>query len=75
MLLLQDKAGLSFKEARVALADSAEERHSIAEEYGITQEAVSNLARRGRNKISGTGMTLEGICEGYYLPEVLRDPR
>jgi hypothetical protein len=59
--MLQEKAGLSFKEARVHLSNNREFFCNIAEEYGITTQAVYNIQRRAEKKIKDSGLTPEQI--------------
>jgi lambda repressor-like predicted transcriptional regulator len=73
MLILQDKAGLSYKEARAVMSQGWETDKNIIEDYGISHQAIYNLYRRGLAKIDKTGMTQEQLCEGYNLPLVLID--
>jgi hypothetical protein len=51
MFKLQEKAGLTFKEAFVVLSTPAYKKQ-LAKDWGVTPEAVMNLDRRGWDKIS-----------------------
>jgi len=75
MLLLQDQAGLSYKEARAVLYRMWESIDSLAKEFDISYEGVYNLVRRGDEKVKSTGKTVEEICGEYRLPICLIDPR
>lgn len=50
MFKLQDKAGLTFKEAMTVLSPPVYKK-ALAKEWGVTDEAVMNLHRRGWAKI------------------------
>ena len=76
MLLLQDKAGLSYKEARAVLLSNWETEKSLMAEFGIsTFEAVDNLYRRGMAKVKKTGKNVEEICGDYRLPTCFISPK
>lgn len=74
MLLLQDKAGLSYKEARAVMHDSWETTEALVKEFNISYEGVYNLVRRGNKKVHSVGMTVEEICGEYMLPVCMIDP-
>ena len=47
---LQDRCGLTFREA-VAVLNPKSHLGSLAEQWGVTKEAIHNLNRRGWDKI------------------------
>jgi DNA-binding CsgD family transcriptional regulator len=67
MLRLQEKAGLTYKESRAYLSPYYESSSVLAEDFGISVEAIYNLVRRAKNKVAMTGMTEEEIF-GEYSP-------
>lgn len=50
MYRLQDRCGLTFREA-VAVLNPKPYLESLAEQWDVTKEAVHNLSRRGWDKI------------------------
>lgn len=61
MFKLQEKAGLTFKEAFVVLSTPAYKKQ-LAKDWGVTDEAVMNLHRRGWNKINAFTNGDEGLA-------------
>jgi tRNA(His) 5'-end guanylyltransferase len=74
MLILQEKAGLSYKEARAVLCGYRENPWMMAEEFGVTYSAVSNLIRRGERKMIAANISLSDILREYPMGELLVDP-
>jgi hypothetical protein len=71
MWLLQENAGMSYKEARVFLSGSRNENtEQLAEALGITIGRVYNLRKSAREKLEGK--SFDDIVMGYYplMPEV-----
>lgn len=68
MLILQENAGLTFKEARAFLAYSRESNLELAVEWGVTIQAISNLCRRAERKIEATGQSIEEILGEDNMP-------
>lgn len=57
MLELQEKVGLTYKEARVfLLSRSSKMLYDLSMEWGITMEAVYNLSRRALRKLEAAGL-------------------
>ena len=74
MSLLQEKAGLSYEEARAVLYVNWETIFGLAAEFGISNEDVFNLRRRGIDKIDAIGVTVDELCGEYRLPLCMVDP-
>jgi len=74
VFLLQDKAGLTYREARAVLNDNCDTVPGLSQEFGISHEGVYNLVRRGMEKVNATGKTVSEICEGYEIRMRLIDP-
>jgi len=68
MYRLQDQANLSYKEARAVLYDRWETVENIAKDFGISDQAVYNLIRRGLKKVEATGKNVNEIYGDYDLP-------
>jgi hypothetical protein len=68
MLQLQEKAGLTYKEARAFLIPYRENVLSMSEGIAVSVHAIYNLQRKAKRKIDATGLTLEEIF-GDYMPE------
>lgn len=68
MVQLQEKADLTYREARAFLVPYRENNFAMAQALGITVNAVYNLQRKAREKIGASGFTLEEIY-GEYVPE------
>jgi len=65
MLELQEKAGLTYKEARVFLHKrSSKMLYDLSVEWGITMEAIYNLSRRASKKVEKAG-----LAERVFLGE------
>lgn len=74
MLLLEEEAGLTYREARAILHHSREEISDLAKIYGITEQGVYNMIRRAEKKIRDSGKTQSGIL-GEYAPDIFNiDP-
>lgn len=67
MLALQEKAGLTYKEARAHLSPHWELTGGMAEDLGIDVHSVYNLQRRAKKKIEASGFTEEEIY-GKWTP-------
>jgi len=66
MLQLQEKAGLTYKEARAFLIPYRDYTPwALADVFGIDVHAVYNLQRNAKKKIAASGYTLEEIYENY----------
>ena len=68
MVQLQEKAGLTYREARAFLVPYRENNFAMAQDLGITVNAVYNLQRKAKEKIDGSGLSLKEIY-GEYVPE------
>lgn len=65
--LLQERAGLTYREARVLLAGFRNENTcDLVQGLGITDQAVYNLKQRAKNKIAASKMTEDEILSGYF---------
>ena len=67
MLQLQETANLTFREAKAFLVEYKETECDLADDWGVSLQAVYNLQRRAREKIRKCGKTLEEIY-GEYQP-------
>lgn len=69
LLELQEKAGLTYKEARVFLCSrSAKMLFDLSVEWGITMEGVYNLSRRAAKKLEKAGLDelgFLGLDQGF----------
>lgn len=65
---LQREAGMSFREARIAMMDRGEDPLTISKEFKMNQDAYRMAALRSERKLRNTDMTLEEFC-GDDLPE------
>lgn len=65
---LQKDAGMSFREARIAMMDRGETPLGISKEFEMTQDALRMASLRSERKLRKTGKTLEEFC-GEDLPE------
>jgi len=64
--MLQENAGLTFKEARVFMAGSRHEStDDLAKALGMTKQAVYNLASSARAKIDKIE-DLDAVFKGYF---------
>lgn len=64
MLDLQEKAGLTFKEATVFLhRDSAKLMYQLATEWQISIEGVYNLSRRAQKKIDESDLQIDDFTD------------
>ncbi|MCL2317998.1 MAG: hypothetical protein FWC44_02955 [Methanomassiliicoccaceae archaeon] len=64
--MLQENAGLSFKEARVFLADErGESVDHLAKELKVTKQAIYNLSSAAKAKIEKIE-DLDAVFKGYY---------
>jgi len=68
MLQLQEKAGLTYKEARAFLIPYRDITPvHLADRLGVDVHAIYNLQRNAEKKIAASGYTLEEIY-GEYAP-------
>ena len=64
--LLQENAGLTFKEARVFMADTRQETtEDLAKALKVTKQAVYNLASSARAKMDEIE-DLDAVFKGYF---------
>jgi hypothetical protein len=71
MWMLEEKAGLSYKEARVYLMDHRETIDSLEQEFGVTRKAIFNLMRRADRKVESSGMTALEIIGEENMPDFM----
>lgn len=64
---LQKEAGMSFREARMAMVDRGESALRISQEFEMSQDALRMVYLRSERKLRETGKTLEEFC-GEDLP-------
>lgn len=69
MIALQEKAGLTYKEARAYLTTYNESPRDMAADLSMDVHSVYNLMRKATKKIDDSGLTLEEIW-GDYVPTV-----
>jgi len=67
MLQLQEKCGLTYKEARAFLIRYRESVSVMAMDLGLSSHSVYNLQRRAKRKVESSGHTLKEIF-GEYMP-------
>ncbi|MCL2142847.1 MAG: hypothetical protein FWH44_01110 [Methanomassiliicoccaceae archaeon] len=65
MLQLQEKVGLTYKEARAFLIPYRENAHAMAHALDIDIHSVYNLQRKAKKKIKDSGYSLEEIFEDH----------
>lgn len=75
MLILQEKAGLTYKEARAALIVFRENIQSFSNEFDITTKAVLNLIRRGNIKMEKAGITLNDLMQTNPMCLLMVSPK
>jgi hypothetical protein len=74
MLNLQEKAGLTFKEASVHVLETTP--IDLAEDWGVNVRSIYNLQRKAKKKIEESGYTSEELCGDYAYerhPPILVD--
>lgn len=74
LVALQEKAGLTYREARAYLMSNWEPEGALAKEWGITTEAVYNFVRRAEAKIGKSGLTLDEIYGENRIRIAFVDP-
>lgn len=74
IVALQEKCGLSYREARAYLMANWEPVDDLAREWKVTPEAVYNLMRRAEEKIKKSGLTDEEIYGDKQLRVMFVDP-
>jgi hypothetical protein len=60
---MEELAGLTYREARTVLASKREDPVMLANEWGVTLNALDNYERRGLAKIKKAGYTAEQFME------------
>ena len=70
---LQKEAGMSFREARIAMVDRGESALNISKEFGMSQDALRMVYLRSERKLRKTGKTLEEFCGEDFPAFVLAD--
>ncbi|HKM09594.1 MAG TPA: hypothetical protein VJX93_03775 [Candidatus Methanomethylophilaceae archaeon] len=70
---LQREAGMSFREARIAMIDRGESALVISREFGMNQDAFRMASLRSERKLRKTKKTLEEFCEGDLPAFILAD--
>ena len=64
--MLQENAGLTYKEARVFMANTRHEStEDLAKALNVTKQAVYNLASSARAKVDQIE-DLDAVLKGYY---------
>jgi hypothetical protein len=73
MLHLQEKAGLTYKEARAHLTSyRGESRRGLAMTFGVSLHAIYNMQLRAKQKISESSLTEKEIFGEYHPDEPSR---
>ncbi|MGI6471705.1 MAG: hypothetical protein ACOX1N_01325 [Candidatus Methanomethylophilaceae archaeon] len=70
---LQREAGMSFREARIAMVDRGESALSISKEFEMSQDALRMVYLRSERKLRKTGKTLEEFCGEDFPAFILAD--
>jgi hypothetical protein len=74
MSALRKKAGLTYREARAYLMPNWERPEVLAEEWGITTEALYDIVHSAEMKIQRSGLTLDEIYGDNKIRLMFVDP-